>query len=361
MADLFSPIRIGSMDVANRLMRSATHDFNAGPDGGITEGHLALYGALARGGTGLIVSGHAYVRRDGKCSTGMIAIDDDDRIPGLAQLARTVHEAGPARVVVQVNFGGAQVRPELRTGELLAPSPREDVPEARPFTAEEAEALVECYVQAARRAAEAGFDGVQIHGAHGYFLNQVLSPLTNRRTDGWGGPLDGRARMLLAIVAGIRKRLGKSFPLLLKIASHDAMPGGLEIEDAVEAARRAQALGLDCIEVSGGMRPGMNMRKPVAPENEGFFLEQAKAFKAALTIPVASVNGWRSFGRMKEAVESGLVDMISLCRPLIREPDLPARLRDGRQPSASCISCNECLKHQQPLRCWALEGQASGA
>lgn len=354
MAELFSSIRIGTMDVANRFMRSATHDFMADDQGRITDAHVELYRGLARGGVGLIVTGHAYVRRDGKCSLGMSGIDDDDKIPGLARLARAVHDAGAARIVAQINFGGANVRPELRRGELLAPSPREDIAEARAFTEAEAVQIVDCYVQAARRAAEAGLDGVQIHGAHGYFVNQSLSPLTNRRTDGWGGGLDGRARMLLEIVTGIRRLLGRGFPLLLKLASHDAIPAGLQLEDAVEAARRAEALGLDAIEVSGGMRPGMNMRKPVGPENEGFFFEQACAFKAALGIPVASVNGWRSIGRMRDAVDSGLVDMISLCRPLIREPDLVGRLRAGDQQAATCISCNECLKRQQSLRCWAL-------
>jgi 2,4-dienoyl-CoA reductase-like NADH-dependent reductase (Old Yellow Enzyme family) len=353
MTDLFSGIRIGTMEVPNRFMRSATHDFMADEDGRVTDRHLDLYRALAHGGAGLIVTGHAYVRRDGKCSHGMLAIDSDSAIPGLARIARTVHEAGPARLAVQINFGGANVRPGLGQGELLAPSAREDAPNARAFTDEEAALLVESYVEAARRAAEAGADGVQLHGAHGYFMNQVLSPLTNRRTDRWGGGIDGRARMLLEVVSGIRARLGAGFPLLLKIASHDGLPGGLELADSVEAVRRAETLGLDAVEVSGGMRPGMNMRKPVGESNEGFFFEQAKAFKAALSIPVASVNGWRSAARMREAVESGAVDMISLCRPLIREPEFVSRLAAGTQTRASCISCNECLKRQEALRCWA--------
>ncbi len=353
MADLFSEIRVGTLRVPNRVMRSATHDFSADERGGVTDRQVELYGALGRGGAGLIVTGHAYVRRDGKCSPGMLGIDDDDRIPGLARLASAVHGAGEARLVAQINFGGANVGQELRGGPLLAPSPRDDVPEARAFTDEEAAAIIDSYVEAARRAAEAGLDGVQIHGAHGYFVNQTLSPLTIRRADGWGGGIDGRARLLLAVVAGIRRRLGRAFPLLLKIAAHDGVPAGLAAADAIEAARRAEALGLDAVEVSGGMRPGMNMRRPTGPDKEGFFLGEAQAFKAALRIPVASVNGWRSLGRMREAVGSGKVDLVSLCRPLIREPGLVLRLRSGEQQASTCISCNECLKRQQPLRCWA--------
>ena len=352
MAELFAEIRLGTLRVANRIMRSATHDFMGDDEGCVTDPQVELYRALARGGAGLIVTGHAYVRRDGKCSLGMIGIDADDKIAGLARLARAVHGAGEARLVAQINFGGAQVIPALRSGALLAPSPREDVAEARAYTEEEAEAIVGCYVEAARRAAEAGLDGVQIHGAHGYFISQTLSPLTNRRTDGWGGDIGGRARLLLAVVGGIRRRMGRDFPLLLKLASHDGLPSGLQIEDAIEATRRAEALGLDAVEISGGMRPGMNMRKPTSADKEGFFLEEASRFKEALRIPVASVNGWRSLARMREVVRSGLVDMVSLCTPLIREPDLVRKFREGEQEASTCTSCNECLKRQQPLRCW---------
>lgn len=359
MADLFSEITVGTLRLANRVMRSATHDFMADEQGRVTDGQVELYRRLARGGMGLIVTGHAYVRADGKASIGMMGLDSDDKIPGFARLARAVHEAGDARIVAQINFAGANVTPALRSGPVLAPSARDDVPGARAYTQDEAEAIVDCYVEAAGRAAEAGLDGVQIHGAHGYLVNQTLSPLTNRRTDGWGAGLDGRRRLLLSIVAGIRRRLGGGFPLLLKLASHDALPGGLELGDAVAAARGAEALGLDAIEVSGGMRPGMNMRKPTGADKEGFFLQQARRFKAALGIPVAAVNGWRSLSRMQEAVASGAVDLISLCRPLIREPDLVLRLRAGDEQASTCISCNECLKQRKPLRCWALQPDRS--
>jgi 2,4-dienoyl-CoA reductase-like NADH-dependent reductase (Old Yellow Enzyme family) len=351
MTDLFSGIRVGTLEVPNRIMRSATHDFMGDDDGRITDRQVELYTALARGGVGLIVTGHAYVRRDGKCSLGMIGLDGDDKIRGFSRLARAVHEAGDARLVAQINFGGAQVQQALRRGALLAPSPRGDVGEARAFTDAEAEELVACYVEAARRAAEAGLDGVQIHGAHGYFVNQTLSPVTNRRTDRWGTDAPGRARMLLAIVAGIRARLGRAFPLLLKLASSDGTPDGLQLADSVAAARAAEAAGLDAVEVSGGMRPGMNSRKPTSPDKEGFFLEEARAFRKALGIPVACVNGWRSIERMRDAVGSGAVDMVSLCRPLIREPDLVRRLASGGQTASTCTSCNDCLKKQQPLRC----------
>jgi 2,4-dienoyl-CoA reductase-like NADH-dependent reductase (Old Yellow Enzyme family) len=353
MAELFSGIHIGTLELPNRVMRSATHDFMGDDDGRITDGQVELVTALARGGVGLIVTGHAYVRRDGKCSLGMIGLDDDDKIAGFSRLARAVHAAGDARLVAQINFGGAQVQQALRSGALLAPSAREDVSEARPFTDAEAGEIAACYVEAARRAAEAGLDGVQIHGAHGYFVNQTLSPLTNRRTDRWGGDSAGRGRMLVAIVAGIRARLGRAFPVLLKLASHDGSPEGLQLADSIAAARAAEAAGLDAVEVSGGMRPGMNSRKPTSADKEGFFFDEARAFKQALGIPVACVNGWRSIERMRDAVASGAVDMVSLSRPLIREPDLVRRLSAGGQTASTCISCNECLKKQQPLRCWA--------
>ena len=351
MSDLFSSIEVGAMTMANRFVRSATHDWMADDDGTVSDSQVELYRKLGAGGLGLIVTGHAYVRRDGKCSVGMTGIDEDRKIPGLSRIARAVHESGNARAVVQINFGGAQMRAGLQSGELLAPSPRDDVPQARAFTADEALELVDAYAQAARRAREAGFDGVQLHGAHGYFLNQTLSPLTNRREDEYGGET-GRTRLARAIAVRVKELAGRDFPLLIKIASHDRMPGGLSLEESVAVTRELQDLGLDAVEVSGGMRPGMNTRKPLKPENEGFFLEEAGRFKAALSIPVICVHGFRSLSRMQAALASGKTDMISLCRPLIREPDLVRRLQAGEAQAATCISCNRCMKEAKPLRCW---------
>ncbi len=363
METLFSPVRVGTVTLPNRFVRSATLDFMAEADGGVSDGQVELVRSLARGGVGLIVMGNAYVRRDGRIAAAMLGLDSNERIAGFARLADAAHGEGPARIVAQLNHGGARTPPALGAAAgaggsaPLAPSPLPEVPEARPFTEEEAAELVSAFAASAVRAREAGLDGVQLHAAHGYLLNQALSPLTNHRPDRYGGGPEGRARLLQEIAQEIRRRVGREFLLLVKLAGTDGLPRGLTLEDSVQVARWAEGWGLDAVEVSGGLRPGMSMRRPLRLEDEGFFRGQARAFRQALSIPVISVHGYRSLAVMREAVESGAADLIALSRPLVREPDLVERFRRGLQEKSSCISCNRCLTKRQPLRCWA-EGAA---
>lgn len=331
MDSLFSPVSIGALRLANRFVRSATHAFMAAGDGRVSPAEEALVRDLARGSVGLIVIGHAYVRPQGRVTETMLGLDDDEKVPGYARLAAAVHDAGPSQVAAQINHA---------------------VPDGPDFPESEAPQLVAAWGDAAVRAREAGMDGVQIHAAHGYLLNQSLSPLTNRATDGYGGSLEDRARLLREILVEVRRRVGRDFPVLMKLASSDGQPGGLTLEESVQVARWAQGWGLDALEVSGGLRSGMNMRRPKRVEDEGFFREEARAFKQALSIPVITVHGYRSLAVMHETLASGAADLIALCRPLIREPDLIGRFRGGLQERATCISCNECLKRREPLRCW---------
>ena len=331
MDPLFSPLDLGPLRLANRFVRSATHDFLADGEGRVTGPQLELFRALARGGVGLIVTGNAAVRGDGRSLPGMLGLHDDGQVPGLARLAAAVRAEGQSRLVAQLNF---------------VP------PAAGDFAEEEAAPLAAAWAEAAARAREAGLDGVQLHAAHGYFLNRTLSPLANRREDGYGGTGERRARLLEEILERTRRLVGRDFALLLKLAAADGRPGGLVPEEALRIARRAQERGLDAVEVSGGLRPGMSMRRPLRVEDEGFFREEARAFRLALSIPVISVSGWRTAAAMREAVTSGAADLIALSRPLVREPDLVERFRRGAQERSACISCNQCLSRGLPLRCW---------
>ena len=350
---LFTQTKIGTLQLPNRFVRSATNAYMADSSGSLTQEEIDLYSELARHGVGLIISGHAFVRADGIASPGMIGIDTDDKVSLFQRAADAVHSAGNSTFVVQINHSGAQVSvPERHSDELIAPSAREDVPRARPFTEDEAEALISSYIDAAVRAHTSRADGVQLHAAHGYFLNQVLSPKTNTRTDKFGGTVEKRARFVREIITGIRKRLGPDFPILMKLACRDGFPGGLSLEESLETAVIAEEAGLDGIEISGGMRKGFNMRKPKKLEEEGFFLEEAEAFKRRLSIPVITVHGYRTVTKMEEIIKAGKADLISLCRPLIREPDLIEKFQRGEKQSADCISCNLCLKNKETLRCW---------
>jgi len=345
---LFSPFELAGLRLRNRLVRSATCERMCPPDGRVTGDLVEFYRRLARGGIGLVFTGHAFVRADGRAGEGMMGVDSDDLVPGLGELVQAVHEAG-APVVCQINHAGRQSRPELIGGrQPIAPSPVADRATGitpRELTPEEIEGLVECYVAAAERCRRAGFDGVQLHCAHGYLMSQFISPYTNRRTDGWGGSLERRARFPLEVLKRIRRRLGRDFPVLVKLNAEDFIEGGLTLEESCRIGEMLEAEGVDAIEVSAGMaetadkivRTGIDTE-----EKEAYFLPQVREFRRHVRVPLICVGGLRSRSIMERVVESGAADMVSLSRPLIREPDLPRRLQEGTSHRARCVSCNRC-------------------
>ena len=351
--DLFSPIQIGSLELDNRLVRSATAERLASePIGRATPALASLWGGLARGGVGLIISGHAYVSPRGKAHPEMLGAHCDEMIPGLEILADAVHANG-GRVAMQINHGGRQCA-EACTPETLAPSPVQGASGRLPreMTPAEITDAVEAFGEAARRAKLAGFDAVQLHGAHGYLIGQFLSPHTNRRTDAWGGDFEGRLRFLAAVCEAVRGQVGPDYPVFIKLGMMDNLqrvPDGLHMDDGVRVVSRLAGLGLDAVEVSGGYgggtdfvgRLGVGTKAP-----EAYFRELAQRARAATPLPVILVGGLRSRAVMDEVLASGDADMIALCRPLIREPDLPNRLRSGEATVAACISGG---------RCWAKE------
>lgn len=348
VSDLFSPVRVGSLTIPNRFVRSATHDFLAAEDGAITDRNVALYAALAEGEVGLIITGHAYVSPAGKASPRQIGAYADDQVEGLARLAAAVH-AHPSRVMLQIAHAGRQTKERICGCVPLAPSAvYEPVLKVMPreMTIGDIRAVVEDFIRAAGRAFQAGFDGVQLHGAHGYLLSSFFSPHTNRRTDAYGGSTANRARAAVEILKGIKERCGRDFPVIIKLNSEDFMMGGLEVEESVRVARLLAGEGLDGIEVSGGtseggkgsMWPGLRRE-----EEEGYFMPAAERIKAAVSIPVFGLGGFRTLRAMERAVSSGRVDLVSLSRPLIRDPALVRKLRTGEVPASACISCNKCF------------------
>jgi 2,4-dienoyl-CoA reductase-like NADH-dependent reductase (Old Yellow Enzyme family) len=345
---LFTPIQIGSVTVPNRFVRSATHEFMAEKDGRTTERHVSLFRKLAEGEVGLIITGHAYVNSNGIASPHQTGIHDDRLIETLRPIPAGVH-AFASKIFLQIAHSGRQTKERLTGGPPISPSAVYDPVfklTPREMTPEEIRGMINDFVQAARRAKEAGFDGVQIHGAHGYLLSSFLSPHTNRRTDEWGGSVENRSRIVVEIVRGIRTLLGRSFPVIIKINSTDFLPAGLNLDDAVKIALILESEGLDAVEVSGGMSEAgrgsvwMGLR---AEEDEGYFVESASKFKASLAIPVFGLGGNRTFAVMERFVLEGRVDLISLSRPLIREFDLIRKFRLGLADKSSCISCNRCF------------------
>lgn len=343
---LFETGNIGTLQLPNRLIRSATVELMMEPDGSPSGQLESLYRDLARGGVGLIITGHMYVHPSGKAHPEMLGVHTDEVIPDLAKLADAAHQEG-GRIAVQINHGGMKCSSEA-VSETIAPSASDFSflkRKAREMTLQEIESLIDAYAQAARRVKEAGFDGVQIHSAHGYLINQFLSPFVNRRTDGWGTGSEGRMRFLRAVCSAVREQVGPEFPVFIKLGMVDAVEGGLTVEGAAEVVAELAGMGLDGLEISGGIGGGgdLNVRPGIRAEtDEAYFRHLAQAARPVTELPIALVGGFRSLSVMEDVLVSGDADFVSLCRPLISEPDLPNRLRNGSQQRAACISGNRC-------------------
>ena len=343
---LFTPAKIGTLALPNRLVRSATAEGLADAAGRPRPRLKQLYQELVRGGVGLIITGHMYVHSSGMAHPEMTGIHADDLIPGLAELADAVHREG-GQVVVQINHGGMQCSRET-VPQTIAPS-AVDAPflsqPAREMRPDEIALLIQAYAQAARRAREAGFDGVQIHGAHGYLVGQFLSPFVNRRTDEWGGDLQGRTRFLRAVCHAVREQVGPDYPVFIKLGLMDGVEGGLTPEEGTQVVGALEGMGLDAVEISGGIGGGrdLNTRAGIRSEaDEAYFRPLARRARPVTRLPIILVGGFRSRRVMEAALAAGDADFIALCRPLINEPDLPNRLRLGLQERSACLSANRC-------------------
>lgn len=349
MGSLFEEVVIGRIPLRNRIVRSATWEGMCEEDGAPTERLVALYERLAEGGVGLIITGYAYVRPDGKQTQGKMGIYDDSLVTGLKDVPRRIHSRG-GRIVVQLVHAGGQANRNFSGLSPVAPSAVSvpyypEIP--KELTPEEISDIVAAFGRAAGRAKEAGFDGVQLHGAHGYLINQFLSPLTNRRTDEYGGPLRNRSRFLSEVLHAVRVTVGEEYPVWIKLNGDDFLPGGFSLEEACQVARTLEEKGVDAIEVSGGTaasREKTPSRIQIdAPEKEAYHRTLAREIKGRVRIPVGLVGGLRSPTVLEEILQAGEADFFSMARPLIREPGLVNRWSSGDRSKARCISCNGCF------------------
>lgn len=342
MPVLFEPFRIGSLVIQNRFVRSATTSYWSDKRGIVRPEIIELYRNLAKGGVGLIVKGHLYVAETGKAHTGMAGISNEHHISKLRELTDAVHEHD-GKIVAQLNHAGIYSMVD-RAG----PSPYESTSwKARALTSQEIEIIIESFGDASERALSAGFDGIQIHGAHGYLASQFLSRLVNRRNDEWGGSLEKRMQLLIEILGRIRSRVGNGYPVLLKMNCDDFSEDGFTIDDSVKVAEAICRHGLDAIEISGGgVGKREDLRKRAKSKDpdlaEASFAGHAKRIRDAVKpTRIALVNTIRSLRCMNAILSKDIADVISMSRPFIREPDIVEHLKAG-QPEAACITCNAC-------------------
>lgn len=365
MSILFEPIKIKNMELRNRFVRSATGDGCADREGHITEAQVKIFAGLAAGGIGLILSGATFVHPYGRMGRAQTGISCDDRIPGLKKLTATVHDQG-GKIAVQLVHAGREGARLLnaRNEKAIGPSLVDDDPyfqgEYRPMTEDEIWETIGAFGDAAKRAMEADFDAVQIHGAHAYLLSQFLSPFTNRRSDDWGGSLENRLRLHREIYRSVRAKVGEDYPVLIKVGVQDVFPGGLKMTEGKRAAQLLAQWGFDALEISQGLRgegyADTEFRTKInSVDREAYFRDWCKEIKRQVNVPVMMVGGLRSFELMEEVVQKKEADFISLCRPFIREPGIVNEWKAGKHLKASCISCNKCfeaLRRAERIRCF---------
>jgi 2,4-dienoyl-CoA reductase-like NADH-dependent reductase (Old Yellow Enzyme family) len=330
----------------------------ADTDGQVTDRLVDVYERLAAGGVGLIISSYMFVDPAGRQPPDQIGAHADELIPGLGRMAEAVHSRDGVLVGQIVHCGGqATTSPDPVAPSALRSPGYPKTPRA--LTAGEIDGIITAFAGAARRLKQAGFDGVQLHGAHGYLLAQFLSPLRNRRDDRYGGSLENRARFALEVFGAVRSEVGSEFPVMIKLNAHDFLEGSTTEEDSAHLAALLAQAGIDAIEVSGGT-PGSGRLGAARPdietrEDEAYFRPQARAIRAAAPdVPLMLVGGLRSLEVMDEILASGDADYLSICRPLIREPDLPLRWQRGDRRRADCVSCLGCFgpaRRGEGIRC----------
>jgi len=396
-AVLFTPIRIGSLTLPGRLIKTATAETRASLDGFVTPELIDFYLPMAKGGTPLIITGNIYVDLGGKSAPRQVGADADDKIPGLRQLVDAVHGHG-SRMFAQLNHCGRQVVP--RFAGVADPVSASGVTELvtgtrpRPLDAAEIQRLVGRYADAAERCKRAGFDGVQIHSANGYLMSQFLTAYTNRRDDAYGGTLDQRTRLLREIIEAIRARVGRDFPVIVKMNGSDYLPlrPGMKTPELAEVAAILERVGVDAVEVSVGhyesgfpmvrgtfgrclrnmvqgsmgylpffRRWGMRIFWPVLAvlfnliwtPREGFNLPYTRVFKKRVSIPVICVGGFLTREAMEAAIARGDCDIVSAGRAFIADPLLYRHLKEN-EPGPRCVDCNACIGHlgARPADCY---------
>lgn len=383
---VFEPFQLAGITFPNRIIRSATYEGMSDTDGKPSDQLTKKYTALAQGGIGGIITGFIGVNEQGRSGAHMSLLNSDENIEAYKAITQKMHQLGTP-IIAQLNHSGGQTKEEDTGMTVIAPSKISDY-KAKEMTKAVILEVIEAFVQAIKDAKEAGFDGVQIHMAHGYLLSEFVSPRMNRRTDEWGGNTENRFRIVKTIFEKARKEVG-NYPIIVKINGYETLKNGMSINESVKIAKLLQQVGCNGIEVSNGtikaglatMRGSVPWEMLVAqnkrlnnmprfvksiigriadntfpqPQPKSLYnLDAATAIKKAVNIPVIVVGGITNMNDIETIINHKKSDLVALSRPFILEPDLVNKFKSGQQTQSKCIQCNFCIigVERTPLRCY---------
>jgi len=355
MKNLFDKSNINGMTLKNRFFRSSVGEDLADENGHITDELFHVYEELAQGGVGTIFTGFTRIEKDEVPSPGMTAIYDDSFISEYKKLTDMVHEYN-SNIVMQIVYGGSQTRSAHLSSKIWGPSAVKNESSGiipTEMTKADIDYLIKSHAKAAVRAKKSGFDGVEIHAAHGYLLSQFLCPHFNNRTDEYGGNIENRARIILEIYNEIRKEVGANFPVFIKINSEDFMEDGLTSEESIIVCKMLAEAKIDAIEVSGGNLSSPSVlsnnlgciRTKIAAskEKESYFREHAARLANEVSVPIILTGGNRHIEVIEDILQNTNISYFGLARPLMCEPNLINIWADENKKAPKCVSCNKCF------------------
>lgn len=363
---LLEPVKIATLELRNRIVMPAMGTNYANRDGSVSDRLLDYYSERAKGGPGLIIIEVTCIDSPiGKTIAHQLCVHDDALIPGLTTLAQSIQAKG-AKAALQLHHAGRRADERITGLQPVAPSaiacyggsiPKE-------LTEEEIEGILKNFAKGARRAREAGFDAVEVHCAHGYLIHQFLSPLTNKRTDGYGGERLNRMKFASAVIQRIKQEVGDGYPISVRISADEFLPGGLTLADGKIIARELQKAGAALVHVSAGGTPStaeesMAQKNSSIPDMsfpKGCFVPLAQGIKESVDIPVIAVGRINEPAWAEEILRQGKADLVSMGRALIADPEMPKKIKEGRWGSIRrCIACMTCVEkilvEQSPLVC----------
>jgi 2,4-dienoyl-CoA reductase-like NADH-dependent reductase (Old Yellow Enzyme family)/thioredoxin reductase len=343
---LFISFQIGNLEIKNRIVMPPMATHFAGEDGAVNDRHIAYYLTRVRGGVGYVTFEHTGVLKQGRAFPNMALIDDDQQIPSFKKLVNAIHQEG-GKIVIQVNHAGRQTSSTFTGSPIVAPSAipcpvHKEIPQ--PLSYEEIQKIIEAFGEAARRVQAAGADGVEIHMAHGYLINQFLSPFSNQRRDDFGGNRERRMRMAIEVLKAVRNKVGPDFTILCRLSADEYVEGGLKLEDTKEVARALERNGADALHISACIAASGYLIHPPYYTEEGVFVHLAQGIKSVVNIPVIAVGRIRTPELANKILKEGKADLVSMGRALIADPYLPIKAFQGRIDEITpCISCNRCI------------------